>query len=92
MKRIAILIDLELSNKSGGHVKFWEKICESLLEDDLEIKIDIFFLGKVKKKRKFNNFINFKIKKPILSSKILRIIGIDADYTDNIPLNLAIFF
>ena len=52
MKRIAILIDLELSNKSGGHVKFWEKICESLLEDNLEIKIDIFFLGKVKKKRK----------------------------------------
>jgi len=50
MKQIAILIDLELSNKSGGHVKFWEKICESLLEDNLEIKLDIFFLGKVKKK------------------------------------------
>ena len=92
MKRIAILIDLELSNKSGGHVKFWEKICESLLEDNLEIKIDIFFLGKVKKKRKFNNFINFKIKKPILSSKILRIIGIDADYTDLFPFNIFLFF
>ena len=52
MKRIAILVDLELSNKSGGHVKFWEKICESLLEDNLEIKLDIFFLGKVKKKKK----------------------------------------
>ena len=92
MKRIAILIDLELSNKSGGHVKFWEKICESLLEDNLEIKIDIFFLGKVKKKRKFNNFINFKIKKPILSSKILRIVGIDADYTDLFPFNFFLFF
>ena len=92
MKRIAILIDLELSNKSGGHVKFWEKICESLLEDNLEIKIDIFFLGKVKKKRKFNNFINFKIKKPILSSKILRIVGIDADYTDLFPFNIFLFF
>ena len=92
MKRIAILIDLELSNKSGGHVKFWEKICESLLEDNLETKIDIFFLGKVKKKRKFNNFINFKIKKPILSSKILRIVGIDADYTDLFPFNIFLFF
>ena len=92
MKRIAILIDLELSNKSGGHVKFWEKICESLMEDNLEIKIDIFFLGKVKKKRKFNNFINFKIKKPILSSKILRIVGIDADYTDLFPFNIFLFF
>ena len=92
MKRIAILIDLELSNKSGGHVKFWEKICESLLDDNLEIKLDIFFLGKVKKKRKFNNFINFKIKKPILSSKILRIVGIDADYTDLFPFNIFLFF
>ena len=24
-KKIAVLIDLELSKKSGGHVKFWEK-------------------------------------------------------------------
>ena len=92
MKQIAILIDLELSNKSGGHVKFWEKICESLLEDNLEIKLDIFFLGKVKKKRKFNDSINFIIKKPILSSKILRIVGIDADYTDLFPFNLSLFF
>ena len=52
MKRIAILIDLELSNKSGGHVKFWEKICESLVKDNLKIKIDVFFLGKEKKKNK----------------------------------------
>ena len=92
MKRVAILIDLELSNKSGGHVKFWEKICESLLKDKLEIKMDIFFLGKVKKKRKLNNFINFKINKPILSSKILKLVGIDADYTDLFPLNLILFF
>ena len=40
MKRVAILIDLELSNKSGGHVKFWEKICESLLKDKLEINMN----------------------------------------------------
>lgn len=92
MKRVAILIDLELSNKSGGHVKFWEKICESLLREKLEIKMDIFFLGKVKKKRKLNNFINFKINKPILSSKILKVVGIDADYTDLFPLNLILFF
>ena len=92
MKRVAILVDLELSNKSGGHVKFWEKICESLLREKLEIKMDIFFLGKVKKKRKLNNFINFKINKPILSSKILKIVGIDADYTDLFPLNLILFF
>ena len=25
---IAILVDLELSENSGGHVKFWERICE----------------------------------------------------------------
>ena len=58
----------------------------------MEIKIDIFFLGKVKKKRKFNKFINFKIKKPILSSKILKIVGIDADYTDLLPFNFFLFF
>ena len=47
-KRIAILIDLELSKKSGGHVKFWERICESLKNKPLDIKLDLFFLGKKK--------------------------------------------
>ena len=25
MRKIAILVDLELTNIAGGHVKFWEK-------------------------------------------------------------------
>ena len=29
-KKIAILIDLESNEKSGGHVKFWERISQSL--------------------------------------------------------------
>ena len=28
--KIAVLVDLELSDKSGGHVKYWQRICESL--------------------------------------------------------------
>ena len=30
MFKVAILVDLELSRKSGGHVKFWERIYKSL--------------------------------------------------------------
>ena len=35
-KKIAILIDLELSEKSGGHVKFWQRIAGSLKTRKLE--------------------------------------------------------
>ena len=48
-KRVAILVDLELSKKSGGHVKFWERICESLKNKSLDVKLDLFFLGKKKR-------------------------------------------
>ena len=42
MKKIAILIDLELTKKSGGHVKFWERICNAIKNEKLDLK-DIAF-------------------------------------------------
>ena len=44
MNKVAVLIDLELSKKSGGHVKFWQRICESLKKEKLDYKLE-FFLG-----------------------------------------------
>ena len=36
MKKIAILIDLELTKTSGGHVKFWERICNAIKNEKLD--------------------------------------------------------
>ena len=91
IEKIAILVDLELSKKAGGHVKYWQRIVKSLKEEKLDYKLDLFFLGKEKKKIKINEFINLNIIKPIISSKILRSIGIDADITDLSPINPSLF-
>ena len=45
-KKIAILIDLERNEKSGGHVKFWERISRSLVKKKLNIDLVFFFFGK----------------------------------------------
>ena len=50
-KKIAILIDLERNEKSGGHVKFWEKISQSLVKKKTKLRFSFFFFGK----RKENN-------------------------------------
>tara|TARA_B100000029_G_scaffold132145_1_gene126003 strand:+ start:4784 stop:6025 length:1242 start_codon:yes stop_codon:yes gene_type:complete len=92
MFRIAILVDLELSEKSGGHVKFWERICSSLKNEKLDCNLEIFFLGKFANTINVSKNIKFRIQKPIVSSRILKIIGIDADYTDLFPFNLRLFF
>ena len=68
MNKIAILIDLELSKKSGGHVKYWQRIVQSLKKEKLDYQLEFFFLGKEKKKIKINEFINLNIIKPIISS------------------------
>ena len=47
-KKIAILIDLESNEKSGGHVKFWERISQSLEKRKLNIDLVFFFFGKKK--------------------------------------------
>ena len=91
MFKVAILVDLELSPKSGGHVKFWENICYSI-ENQKDCSITFFFLGKKAKTIQVSKNITIKIFKPIISSKILRFIGIDADYTDLNFLNPRLFF
>ena len=90
--KIAILVDLELSEKSGGHVKFWERISNSLRREELDLSLVFFFLGKEKKKIYISKNITFKINKPIFSTKILNVFGIDADYTDLAPFNLSLLF
>ena len=50
MKKIAILIDLELNQNSGGHVKFWERISNALKNKKIEFSLEFFFwVKKIKK-------------------------------------------
>ena len=48
--KIAVLVDLKLSNHSGGHVKYWERLSEALTNLNHDLKLTIFFLGKLLKK------------------------------------------
>ncbi len=92
MKKIAILVDLELKGTAGGHVKFWERISYSIRNLNLGVSITIFFLGKKVQKKKIGKHITFCIIKPTLSSEILIPFGVDADSTDLFPINLKLLF
>ena len=91
-KKIAILIDLESNEKSGGHVKFWERISQSLEKKKLNIDLVFFFLGNERKIIKVSGNITFNIYKPGFSSSNLSFLGIDADSTDLSPINLRLLF
>jgi len=91
MFKVAILVDLELSRKSGGHVKFWERIYKSLEKENLNCYLEFFFLGEKKERKVVNKFISLNIIKPIFSSSFLRFFGIDADYTDLSPVNPSLY-
>ena len=90
--KIAVLVDLELTEKSGGHVKYWLRISESIKKYKLPFTITIFFLGGKKKNIRVSKNIDYKIRKPILSSIWLKKIGVDADITDLFPLNPFLLF
>ena len=90
MVKVAILIDLELGLKSGGHVKFWENIY-LYLKNKTYVNLTFFFLGK-KSKFYISDKILIKTNKPIISSRILRVIGVDADHTDLFFFNPWLFF
>ena len=91
MRKIAILVDLELNNHAGGHVKFWERICFAIKEKYKDFHLSVFFLGDRNTKKKVGKYIHFYTLKPILSSKLLRFIGVDADATDLFPINPRLF-
>ncbi len=90
--KIAVLVDLKLSNHSGGHVKYWERLSEALKNLNHDLKLTVFFLGEEKKVIKINQYVNYFINKPLISSKVLRKIGIDADDTDLSPVNPFLFY
>lgn len=90
--KIAVLVDLEYTEKAGGHVKYWLRISESIKELKLPFFVKIFFLGKEKKDINISHNIEYKIRRPILSSNLLKKIGVDADITDLCPLNPYLLF
>ena len=92
MKKIAILVDLELNQFAGGHVKFWERICNSIKDTHDDFYLEVIFLGKKSVCLKVGKNIAFRTIKPILSSKFLRPFGVDADVTDLFPFNIKLFF
>ncbi len=92
MKKIAILVDLELSENAGGHVKYWERICNSIKDSFQDFKLDVIFLGKKTTKKIIGKNINFFTIKPTIPSKILKPLGVDADITDLCPFNIRLFF
>ena len=70
MRKIAILVDLELDVFAGGHVKFWEKICYSIKNSFKDFHLTVFFLGGKLEKREIGKNVTFYTLKPILSSRI----------------------
>ena len=94
--KVAVLVDLYLSTTSGGHVKYWQRISESISEFANKkfdkLKVTIFFLGKKKNTKKINNFVSYQTIKPIFPSSYLKFIGIDADSTDLFFFNPSLLF
>ncbi len=91
MKKIAILVDLELNKVAGGHVKFWERVCNSLGTSYQKFNLSVFFLGDKFTKKRVSKNITFYTLKPIISSGLLKSFGVDADITDLSPVNLKLF-
>ncbi len=91
MKNIAILVDLELTTYAGGHVKFWERVCYSIKNSYKKFHFSLFFLGDSFKKKKIGKNVTFYTLKPIISSKVLKPLGVDADATDLFPINPRLF-
>lgn len=91
-KKIAILVDLEFSKQSGGHVKFWQRIADSLKTRKLNYDMTFFFLGNKSNKIQFSDNIQFNITRPLISSRVLRKIGVDADSTDLSPINFKLLW
>ena len=91
MKNIAILVDLELTTYAGGHVKFWERVSYSIKNSYKKFHFSVFFLGNSFKKKKIGKNVTFYTLKPIISSKVLKPFGVDADATDLFPINPRLF-
>ena len=82
--RVAALIDLPRSSKSGGHVKCWERLAYAAAHSDLPLDLTVYFSGR-ETSEILGPRARIKQLPPVFSTSQLKFLPYLPDHTDLAP-------
>jgi glycosyltransferase involved in cell wall biosynthesis len=91
MLSVSVLVDLEWSPRSGGHVLCWQRIAEAAAKSSEPLDLTVHVEGKKQRIVPLSPNVRFSIHRPVLGSSLLRFLGDVADHTDLAPFHPALF-
>lgn len=83
--RIAALVDLPRTERSGGHVKYWERLAEAAaLETDAAFDLTVYFSGD-RPDESLGPHVRLRCLPPVFSTARLKFLPYIPDHTDLAP-------
>lgn len=84
--RVAALVDLPRSSRSGGHVKCWERLVQAAAESDLPLDLTVYFSGETGEER-LGPLARIRHLPPVFSTAHLKFLPYVPDHTDLAPFH-----
>jgi glycosyltransferase involved in cell wall biosynthesis len=83
--RVGALVDLELNEHAGGHVKCWERLAAAATGLDDGLDLTVHFAGRRHEHRSISPNVRFVIHRPVLSTACIPFLRGAPDHTDLAP-------
>src|SRR5262245_53317723 len=87
---VSVLVDLEWSARSGGHMLSWQRIAEAAAEEDADIDLTLHVQGREAKTTELSERVRIVAHRPVFSSARIPFLRGVADYTDLAPFHPAL--
>ncbi len=85
--KVGVLIDLEWSQRAGGHVKSWERLAEAATRLPDLVDLTIHLQGRAGRVRPLADNVRFATHRPMFSTAMLLARSSVPDHTDLAPLH-----
>src|SRR5262249_41131900 len=89
---VSVLVDLEWSARSGGHVLSWQRIAEAAAKENADVDLTLHVQGADAKITALSDRVRIVAHRPVFSSARLPFLRGVADYTDLAPFHPALLF
>lgn len=89
--KVAVLIGLAWNQRSGGHVKSWERLAEALVRRGGPIALDVHVLGPAPSISPLSQNVRFVVHRPVFSTQRLPFLSGMPDHADLAPHHAGLY-
>ncbi len=87
---VGVLVDLEWSERAGGHVKCWERLANAAAAHPDALDVTVHFSGAEARVHRLADNVRFVVHRPVFSTRNLPFLSHIPDHTDLFPYHAGL--